>query len=77
METRGMPKYEELTDQELEALRHYLRSRARLVTRPDGVAPPAPGAPPQPEATEQQEEPREQRLPPGSLESERSPPATR
>lgn len=76
METRGMPKYAELTDQDLEGLRHYLRSRARLVTRPDGLAPPVPDAPP-PEEAEQPEEPREERLPPGSLESERSPPGTR
>ena len=40
LETRGMPKYEELSDRELEALRHYVRARARKVTRPDGVAPP-------------------------------------
>jgi len=38
-EARGMPKFEELTDHELEALRHYIRARARRVTRPGGVAP--------------------------------------
>jgi quinohemoprotein ethanol dehydrogenase len=38
-EVRGMPKFEELTDRELEALRQYIRARARKVTRPDGVAP--------------------------------------
>ena len=32
-----MPKFEELTDRELEALRQYIRARARQVTRPDGV----------------------------------------
>ncbi len=41
-----MPKFEELTDRELDALRHYIRARARVVTRPDGVAPPEPEAPP-------------------------------
>ena len=44
-EARGMPKFEELSDRELDALRHYIRARARSVTRPDGVAPPAPEAP--------------------------------
>ena len=44
-EIRGMPKFEELSDRELEALRHYIRARARKVTRPDGVAPPEPEAP--------------------------------
>jgi quinohemoprotein ethanol dehydrogenase len=29
VEARGMPKFAELTNQELDALRHYLRSRAR------------------------------------------------
>jgi len=29
LESRGMPRYPELTDADLEALRHYLRSRAR------------------------------------------------
>ncbi len=29
MEARGMPKFEELKDSELDALRHYLRARAR------------------------------------------------
>ena len=45
MKSRGMPKFEELSDRELDALRHYIRARARRVTRPDGVAPPAPEAP--------------------------------
>jgi quinohemoprotein ethanol dehydrogenase len=38
-EVRGMPKFEELSDHELDALRHYIRAQARKVTRPDGVAP--------------------------------------
>jgi len=38
-EVRGMPKFEELTDRELEALRQYIRARARKVTRPDGAPP--------------------------------------
>ncbi|HUS17928.1 MAG TPA: PQQ-dependent dehydrogenase, methanol/ethanol family, partial [Chloroflexia bacterium] len=29
LESRGMPVFEELTDQELEAIRHYIRERAR------------------------------------------------
>jgi quinohemoprotein ethanol dehydrogenase len=29
LELRGMPRYDELTDAELETLRHYLRARAR------------------------------------------------
>ena len=29
LESRGMPRFSELTDQELEALRHYIRYRAR------------------------------------------------
>ena len=28
-----MPKFAELTDRELDALRHYIRYRARLATR--------------------------------------------
>jgi quinohemoprotein ethanol dehydrogenase len=28
-ESRGMPKFAELTDRDLDALRHYLRARAR------------------------------------------------
>jgi quinohemoprotein ethanol dehydrogenase len=38
-EVRGMPKFDELTDRELEALRQYIRARARRVTRPDGAPP--------------------------------------
>jgi quinohemoprotein ethanol dehydrogenase len=38
-EVRGMPRFEELTDRELEALRQYIRARARRVTRPDGAPP--------------------------------------
>ena len=30
LESRGMPKFAELTDAELDALRHYIRYRARL-----------------------------------------------
>jgi quinohemoprotein ethanol dehydrogenase len=30
LETRGMPKFGELTDAELDALRHYIRYRARM-----------------------------------------------
>jgi hypothetical protein len=74
LEARGMPKYSELSDRELEALRHYIRARARRVTRPDGLAPPVPEAPAPvaPEAAVEQasESPR----PPGSLEAEPPPP---
>ena len=38
-EVRGMPRFEELTDRELESLRQYIRARARRVTRPDGAPP--------------------------------------
>jgi quinohemoprotein ethanol dehydrogenase len=73
VETRGMPKFDELTDRELDALRHYIRTRARRVTRPDGVAPPAAVVPaPEPEKTV--EEPAEPLPPPGSLESQPPPP---
>jgi hypothetical protein len=65
IEARGMPKFDELTDRELDSLRHYIRYRARLVTRPDGVAPPPP--PPAPVKEEKKEE--EASKPPGSLES--------
>jgi quinohemoprotein ethanol dehydrogenase len=75
VEARGMPKYEEISDRELEALRHYIRARARKVTRPDGVAPPVPEvAPPVPEAPA--EEPGEPVPPAGSLESQSAPPRT-
>jgi quinohemoprotein ethanol dehydrogenase len=30
LESRGMPKFPELSDRELEALRHYIRYRASL-----------------------------------------------
>ena len=66
IESRGMPKFDELTDRELEALRHYIRYRARLATRPNGVAPPPPAAPVAPKGEEKEDEP--QRAP-GSLES--------
>jgi quinohemoprotein ethanol dehydrogenase len=65
VEARGMPKFDELTDRELEALRHYIRYRARLVTRPNGVAPPPPAPPKQDEKKPDEEAAR----PPGSLES--------
>ena len=67
IEARGMPKFAELSDQELDALRHYIRYRARLATRPSGVAPvvAAPAAPEKPE-TKKRPEPKQ---PPGSLES--------
>jgi quinohemoprotein ethanol dehydrogenase len=65
-EPRGMPKFDELTDRELEALRHYVRARARLVTRPNGVAPPPPAAPAPAKDQKTDDEPER---PPGSLES--------
>jgi quinohemoprotein ethanol dehydrogenase len=67
VEARGMPKFDELTDRELEALRHYIRARAKRGTRRDGVAPPSPEAPvTTPTAPNQ---PSEAPRPPGSLES--------
>jgi quinohemoprotein ethanol dehydrogenase len=33
-EPRGMPKFEELKDSDLDALRHYLRARARAAVHP-------------------------------------------
>jgi len=72
-ETRGMPKFEELTDRELDGLRNYIRERARRVTRPNGVAPPAP-EPPAPEAAPKPEEDSGSRKAPGSLEPEPPPP---
>jgi hypothetical protein len=72
VEARGMPKFTELNDRELDALRNYIRYRARLATRPDGVAPPPPEAPPEEEQpAEQAPEPEK---PPGSLESTGTPP---
>jgi quinohemoprotein ethanol dehydrogenase len=65
IEARGMPKFPELSDRELESLRHYVRYRARLATRPNGVAPP----PPPPEAKPEEKKVVEDKLPPGSLES--------
>jgi quinohemoprotein ethanol dehydrogenase len=70
-EAKGMPKFTELGDHELDALRHYIRDRARLVTRPHGVAPPPPEAP---AAAEKPDEERVDKKPPGSLESSGSPP---
>jgi quinohemoprotein ethanol dehydrogenase len=72
LETRGMPKFGEAADRDLEALRHYIRQQARLETRPDGVAPPPPAAP-APAADETAEEETD-RKPPGSLQSEPVPP---
>lgn len=75
VEAKGMPKFDELSDRELEALRQYIRARARRVTRPDGVAPPVPEVPaPTPET--KGEEPSEPPPPPGSLESTAPPPRT-
>lgn len=73
VEAKGMPAFEELSDHELEALRHYIRARARKVTRPDGVAPVQPETPSQtPEKAVDQ--PKDPAKPPGSLESTPNPP---
>jgi quinohemoprotein ethanol dehydrogenase len=49
-QTRGMPQYAELTDRELDSLRHYIRYRARFATRPEprstASPPPPPGSSP-------------------------------
>jgi quinohemoprotein ethanol dehydrogenase len=37
MEARGMPKYDELKDSDLDALRHFLRARARAAATPAGT----------------------------------------
>ncbi len=74
LEVRGMPKFEELSDRELEALRHYIRARARRVTRPDGMAPPMPDAPATVAPERPVEQPDEPRKPPGSLEAGPPPP---
>ena len=66
-----MPKFTELNDHELDALRHYIRYRARLATRPNGVAPPPPEAP---AAVQKPEEEHVDKKPPGSLESSGTPP---
>jgi quinohemoprotein ethanol dehydrogenase len=71
-EAKGMPRFPELGERDLEAMRHFIRASARLVTRPDGVAPPPPEAPPVQPALQNTEEPAQQNKPPGSLES--SPP---
>ena len=71
IEAKGMPKFGELTDHELEALRHYIRYRARLTTRPNGIAPPPPEAP---AAEPKAEEKVPDQKPPGSLESTTTPP---
>jgi quinohemoprotein ethanol dehydrogenase len=75
IEARGMPKFAELSERELDALRHYIRYRARLTTRPGGVAPPpvveAPAVEPPPKEEQEDEKP------PGSLESTGTPPPPR
>jgi quinohemoprotein ethanol dehydrogenase len=77
VEAKGMPKFDELSDRELEALRQYIRARARRVTRPDGVAPPVPEVPNVPAAEPETpvEESSDRPPPPGSLESAPPPPA--
>lgn len=66
LETRGMPAFAELTDRQLEGLRHFIRAKARLVTRPTGEAPVvAPVAAPSTEPKKEEEPTRA----PGSLES--------
>ncbi len=70
VELRGMPKFEELSAGDLESLRHFIRARARVDSRPNGVAPPPP-APPEQKPVEKPEEPKP---PPGSLQSEGVPP---
>jgi hypothetical protein len=69
-----MPKFAELGEREIESLRHYVRYRARLATRPDGVAPAveAPAPAPQDAPAQDTEPPK----PPGSLESTGAPPPT-
>ena len=73
IEARGMPRFSELSERELDALRHYIRYRARLATRPDGVAPPVVAAP-APETPAEEAPPEEEEKPPGSLESTNTPP---
>ena len=72
IEARGMPKFTELNDRELDALRHYIRYRARLATRPNGVAPPPPEA--APAEAPPPEVPVPEKKPAGSLESSGPPP---
>jgi len=70
VEPRGMPKFEELTERELDGIRNYLRAQARKVATPDSP-PPEPEAPaPQP-SKEVDTEPGK---PAGSLESAPPPP---
>jgi quinohemoprotein ethanol dehydrogenase len=73
LDTRGMPSFAEFSDHDLDVLRHFIRQRARLATRPDGVAPPVPEAPP-PAAPEAPPAPEPDKLPPGSLQSDSTPP---
>lgn len=68
-EAKGMPRFPELGDRDLEALRHFIRASARLVTRPDGVAPPPPPAAPVAPAIQNTEDAAPPTKPPGSLES--------
>jgi quinohemoprotein ethanol dehydrogenase len=74
VEPRGMPKFEELTDRDLEALRHFIRARARAETRPGGVAPPPPPPPPEDNKAADESAEDSQKPPPGSLQSEGVPP---
>ncbi len=71
IEPRGMPKFEELTARDLESLRHFIRARARVETRPSGVAPPPPPPPEQKPVEQEDDAPKP---PPGSLQSEGVPP---
>ncbi|HEY6125025.1 MAG TPA: PQQ-binding-like beta-propeller repeat protein [Steroidobacteraceae bacterium] len=73
-EVRGMPKFEELSDRELEALRHYLRAQARKVTRADGAPPPEPETPAPAAPAAPAEKAAEPDKPAGSLESAGTPP---
>ena len=74
VETRGMPKFEELSDRELEALRHYIRR-----ARPEGDAPRWRGASHARSARARHpkspsKSPPNGCRPPGSLESQSRPP---
>ncbi len=71
VEPRGMPKFEELSERELDALRHYLRAQARKVATPD-IPPPEPETAAPPPTKEEDTGPKK---PPGSLESAPPPPS--
>ena len=73
VEPRGMPKYEELTDRELESIRQYLRAQARKVATPESAAP-AIETPPPDATAEKPDGPDEPDKPAGSLESAGPPP---